>query len=143
ELSERALAAERALRLQKLADEARKRPPVRVRAAVQQTFVRLVFEMRDGANVSSSLNADKFSLSFTSALIFDLADAKIAMPANIQSITQKAEGETSRVDIALIGEVDVRAFREDKTYVVDIAFDQAQKPPQTANSPESKTPAAV
>lgn len=142
ELSERAIAAERALRLQKLADDAKKRPPVRVRASVQPTFVRLVFEMPDGVNVSSSLNADKFSLSFTSALIFDLADAKIAMPANIQSIGQKAEGETSRVDIALIGEVDVRAFREDKTYVVDIAFEQAQKPPQTANSPESKTPPA-
>lgn len=140
ELSERAIAAERALRLQKLADEARKRPPVRVRASVQPTFVRLVFEMPDGVNVSSSLNADKFSMSFTSALIFDLADAKIAMPANIQSISQKAEGETSRVDIALIGEVDVRAFREDKTYVVDITFEQTQKPPQTANSPESKTP---
>lgn len=140
ELSERALAAERALRLQKLADEARKRPPVRVRASVQPTFVRLVFEMPDGVNVSSSLSADKFSLSFTSALIFDLADAKIAMPANIQSINQKAEGETSRVDIALIGEVDVKAFREDKTYVVDVAFEQAQKPPQTANSPEPKTP---
>ena len=140
ELSERALAAERALRLQKMADEAKRRPPVRVRASVQPTFVRLVFEMPDGVNVSSSLNADKFSLSFTSALTFDLADAKIAMPANIQSITQKAEGDTSRVDIALIGEVDVRAFREDKTYVVDIAFEQAQKP-QTANSPDLKTPA--
>lgn len=141
ELSERALAAERALRLQKLADEAKKRPPVRVRASVQPTFVRFVFEMPDGVNVSSSLNADNFSLSFSSALTFDLADAKIAMPANIESIKQKAEGETSRVDIALIGEVDVKAFREDKTYVVDVAFEPAQKP-QAASAPESKTPPA-
>lgn len=138
ELSERALAAERALRLQKMADEAKKRPPVRVRASVQPTFIRFVFEIPDGVNVSSSLNADTFSLSFSSALTFDLADAKIAMPANIESIKQKAEGDTSRVDIALIGEVDVKAFREDKTYVVDVAFEQAQKP-QTAKSPEPKT----
>ncbi len=141
ELSERALAAERALRLQKMADEAKKRPPVRVRASVQPTFVRLVFEMPDGVSVSSSLNADNFSLSFSSALTFDLADAKIAMPANIESIKQKMEGDTSRVDIALIGEVDVKAFREDKTYVVDVAFEQAQKP-QASNSPEPKTPPA-
>jgi tetratricopeptide (TPR) repeat protein len=127
ELSERALAAERALRLQKLADEARKRPPVRVRASVQPTFVRFVFDVPDGVMVSSSLNAEKFTLSFSTALTFDLADAKIAMPANIRSIDQKIEGETSKVDIALIGEVDVHAFREDKSYIVDVALDQAQK----------------
>lgn len=141
ELSERALAAERALRLQKMAEEAKKRPPVRVRASVQPTFVRFVFEMPDGVNVSSSLNADTLLLSFSSALTFDLADAKVAMPANIESIKQKAEGDTSRVDIALIGEVDVKAFREDKTYVVDVAFEESQKP-QAASSAEPRTPTA-
>lgn len=139
ELSERALAAERALRIQRMADEATKRPPVRVRALTQPTFVRFVFEMPDGVNVSSSLNGDKYALSFTSALTFDLADAKIAMPANIQSINQKIDGDTSRIDIALIGEVDVRAFREEKNYIVDIVFEQPQKP-QAANSPPPKTP---
>ncbi|CAN5485575.1 hypothetical protein BH10PSE11_BH10PSE11_22950 [soil metagenome] len=140
ELSERAIAAERALRLQKMADEAKKRPPVRVRASVQPTFVRFVFEMPDGVNVSSSLSADKFSLSFTSALTFDLADAKIAMPANIQSISQKVEGDTSRVDIALIGEADVHAFREEKNYVVDVAFEQAQKSQAAKAAVPSKSP---
>ena len=140
ELSDRAIAAERALRIQKTADEAKKRPPVRVRASVQPTFVRFVFEMPDGVSVSSSLAADKFSLSFTSPLVFDLADAKIAMPANIQSINQKIDGETSRVDIALIGEADVHAFREDKNYVVDVAFEQGQKPKAAKAAPPS-TPA--
>ncbi|MES2169027.1 MAG: tetratricopeptide repeat protein [Pseudomonadota bacterium] len=139
ELSERALAAERALRMQKLAEEAKKRPPVRVRASVQPTFVRFVFEMPDGVNVSSSLSTEKFTLSFTSPLVFDLADAKIAMPANITSINQKIEGDASRVDIALIGEADIHAFREDKNYIVDVAFEQAQKP-QTVNSPKSSVP---
>lgn len=141
ELSDRAIAAERALRIQKTADEAKKRPPVRVRASVQPTFVRFVFEMPDGVSVSSSLSSDKFSLSFTSPLVFDLADAKIAMPANIQSINQKIDGETSRVDIALIGEADVHAFREDKNYVVDVAFEQGQKPKAAKASAKSSTPA--
>lgn len=132
ELSDRAIAAERALRIQKTADEAKKRPPVRVRASLQPTFVRFVFEMPDGVSVSSSLAADKFSLSFTSPLVFDLADAKIVMPANIRTINQKTDGETSRVDIALIGEADVHAFREDKNYVVDVAFEQGQKPKAAA-----------
>jgi len=54
ELSERAREAERALRQQRVAAEAKKRPPVRVRASVQPTFVRYVFELQDGAGVSSS-----------------------------------------------------------------------------------------
>ena len=137
ELSDRALAAERALRMQKIADEATKRPPVRVRASVQPTFVRFVFEMPDGVNVSSSLGTEKFTLSFTAPLVFDLADAKIAMPANITSINQKITGDASRVDIALVGEADIHSFREDKNYVVDVAFEQAQKP--QANSPPAKS----
>ena len=142
ELSNRAIAAERALRMQKVVDEAKKRPPVRVRASVQPTFVRFVFEMPDGIAVSSSLNTENFTLSFASPLTFDLADAKIAMPANIRSIDQKIEGETTRVDIALIGEVDVHAFREDKNYVVDVGFEQSQKPaPQiSAIQPPKITP---
>lgn len=142
ELSERAIAAERALRIQRMAEEAKKRPPVRVRASVQPTFVRFVFEMPDGVSVSSSLAADKFSLSFTSPLTFDLADAKIAMPANIHSINQKIEGETSRIDITLIGEADVHAFREDKNYVVDVAFEQGQKSKAARSLPKAPaTPA--
>lgn len=141
ELSERALAAERALRIQRMTVEAAKRQPVRVRALTQPTFVRFVFEVPDGVNVSSALNGDKFALSFTSGLTFDLADAKIAMPANIQSINQKLEGDTSRIDIALIGEVDVRAFREEKNYIVDIVFDQPQAP-QIGNSSPPKAPQA-
>ncbi|MEW6769116.1 MAG: tetratricopeptide repeat protein [Pseudomonadota bacterium] len=140
ELSDRAIAAERALRMQKVADEAKKKPPVRVRASVQPTFVRLVFEMPDGVPVSSSLNSDSFGLSFGAVLTFDLADAKIAMPANIKSIDQKIEGDASRVDIALIGEADVHAFREDKNYIVDIGFQQSEKPAAQLNLP--KVPAA-
>ncbi len=142
ELSDRAISAERALRMQKVMDEAKTRPPVRVRASVQPTFVRFVFEMPDGVTVSSSLNADKFTLSFASALNFDLADAKIAMPANIKSIDQKNEGDASKVEIALIGEVDVHAFREDKNYIVDVGFQQSEKPAaQNTLPPVPKAPA--
>ncbi len=134
ELSERALAAERALRQHKGVEEVKKRPVVRVRVSVQPTFVRLVFEIPDGVGVSSSLNVQKFSLSFTSALTFDLADAKISMPTNIRSIDQQTSGETSTVDITLIGEVDVRSFREEKNYIVDIGFGQGEKSPFSSRS---------
>jgi tetratricopeptide (TPR) repeat protein len=128
ELSERARNAERALRQQRALAEAKKRTPIRVRASLQPTFVRFVFEMPDGVGVSSVLNDQKLTLSFTAGLTFDLADAKLAAPPNIASINQKLEGDTSAVEIALIGDVDVHSFREDKNYNVDVAFQQSEKP---------------
>src|SRR5437764_2831777 len=62
ELAARARAAERLLRIQRAAEMAKKKPPVRVRALVQPTFVRFVFEMPDGINVSSVLNEQKLTL---------------------------------------------------------------------------------
>lgn len=139
ELSERAIAAERALRLQKQADAFKKKEPVRVRTSVQPTFVRFVFELPGGVGVSSSLSADKFVLSFASALTFDLADAKVAAPANIRSIGQSISGDNSTVEIGLIGEVDVHGFREERNYIVDIGFDASKKPP-SLSLPELSLP---
>ena len=127
ELSERARVAERALRQQRAAAAAQKRPPIRVRASVQPTFVRFVFEMPDGISVSSVLNDQRLSLLFNAALSFDLADAKLALPSNIASIGQKIERETSLVEVVLIGDVDVRSFREEKNYIIDVAFQQSEK----------------
>src|SRR6266481_5881644 len=128
ELSERARVAERALRQQRAVAEAKKRPPVRIRASVQPTFVRFVFETPDGVGVSSVLNDQKLTLFFNAALTFDLADAKLAAPSNIASINQKVEGETSAVEVMLIGDVDVHSFREDKNYIIDVAYQQTEKP---------------
>ena len=127
ELIDRARAAERELRQQRATSEAKKRPPVRVRASVQPTFVRFVFEMPDGVGISSVLNDQKLKLVFSKALAFDLADAKLAAPPNVASINQKVEGETAVVEIAMLGDVDVHSFREDKSYVIDVAFQPPDK----------------
>jgi len=127
ELAERARVAERELRQQRALSEAKKRPPINVRASVQPTFVRFVFEMPEGVGVSSVLNEQKLRLLFSKVLVFDLADAKLAAPPNIASISQKSDSETSTLEIALVGDVDVHSFREDKNYVVDVAFQQAEK----------------
>jgi hypothetical protein len=142
ELSERARAAERALRVQRATDAAKKRPPIRVRASVQPTFVRFVFEMPDGVTVSSVLNDQKLTLFFNAVLNFDLADAKVAAPANIASISQKISGESSAVEVALIGDVDVHSFREDRNYIIDVAFQSAEKPQTLLPSAAAVPPAA-
>ncbi|WPO40759.1 tetratricopeptide repeat protein [Tardiphaga sp. 42S5] len=137
ELSERARAAERALRQQRAAAESQKKPPIRVRASVQPTFVRFVFET-GGVGVSSVLNEKTLTLTFNAGLVFDLADAKLSAPANVASIGQAMDGNRTAVEIGLIGDVDVKSFREDKSYVVDIGFQQNEKP-----SPLAKLPVAA
>src|SRR5205085_1823522 len=142
ELAARARAAERALRAQMAVNAAKKKPAVRVRASVQPTFVRFVFEMPDGVNVSSVLNDQKLTLQFNSVLNFDLADAKVAAPPNIASINQRADIDTSAVDIVLIGEVDVHSFREEKNYIIDVAF-QAEKSAAAEQAPAAAHAPAV
>lgn len=143
ELSDRARAAERALRQQKADDIARKRPPVRVKASVQPTFVRFIFEMPDGVGVSSVLNEQKLSLLFNAPLSFDLADAKVAAPPNVASINARIEGDKSMVEAELIGDVDVHSFREEKSYIIDVAFQADKTPaiPAKTAAQETKAPA--
>ncbi|AMA59169.1 hypothetical protein [Bradyrhizobium sp. CCGE-LA001] len=135
ELAERARVAERALRAQRAAAEAKKRPQIRVRASVQPTFVRFVFEMPDGVGVSSVLNEQKLTLAFNANLNFDLADAVVAAPPNVASIKQKTDIDQTSVEIALIGDSDVHSFRDEKNYVVDIAFQPDRG--KTAATPEA------
>ena len=142
ELAERARAAERALRQQRASAEAKQKPPIRVRASVQPTFVRFVFEMPDGVGASSVLNDQKLTIMFNAMLTFDLADAKVAAPSSIESINQKIEGDQSAVEVALIGDVDVHSFREDKNYIIDVAFQQAEKP-SALPSPAAEVPHAA
>src|ERR1700733_7414766 len=141
-LAGRARAAERELRLQRAVAEATKRPPTRVRASVQPTFVRFIFEVPDGVGVSSVLNEQKLKLMFNAILVFNLADAKLAAPSNIASINQRTEGDTSVVEVTLIGDVDVHSFREDKNYIIDVAFQQADKASPLADASHAPAPAA-
>ncbi|MGJ4926246.1 tetratricopeptide repeat protein [Bradyrhizobium sp. HKCCYLS2038] len=127
ELAERARAAERALRLQRAEVESKKRPPIRVRALVQPTFVRFVFEIPDGVGISSVMNDQKMSLYFSAPLNFDLADAKIVSPPNVAGINQRIDGNKTVVEIGMIGEVDVHAFRDEKNYNIDVAYVQPDK----------------
>src|SRR5712672_3097214 len=61
-------------------------------------------------------------------LPFGLADAQLAGPSNMASISQKIDGETSLVEVKLIGDVDVHSFREEKNYIIDVGFQQTEKP---------------
>ncbi len=86
ELANRALEAERQLRLQRVNAKEKKTQEFRVKVATQPTFIRYVFAMPDLANVVPE-NADgKLTLDFDQAIKWDLADAKAGLPPTLKSI---------------------------------------------------------
>jgi hypothetical protein len=143
ELAERAKEAEKLLRQREAALAAKKKPPIRVRASTQPTFTRYVFELPDGAGVSTILNKELLALNFDAGMTFDLADAKVASAPNISSITQKVEGGSTVVEFGLIGDADVHSFREENNYIVDIGFvARGTQPKRDELKPEVQRPAA-
>lgn len=126
ELAERARAAERELkRAKRAAQTAPKReiPMLRVRASIQPTFVRYVFDVPDNVTVTPVSGEGRLSLSFDKPVTFDLAEAKAAAAHVVASIEQKKDDESASVEFALVGKLEVRPFRDEKTYVVDVGFE--------------------
>jgi len=120
DLARRARDAEKKLRLEHPVDRDRKPTLIRVRVATQPTFTRYLFQLPEPIGVAADNRKDKLTLTFNGMLNFDLADAKAALPAALQSIDSELEQDTARVRFAFRGKVDVRTFREDNSYVVDI-----------------------
>src|SRR5262245_37869938 len=120
ELAKRARDAERKQREQALVQRARQIPLTPVRVAHQPTFSRYVFELPELVGVSTERRADKLALVFDKMLKFDLAAAKSPLPPMVESIDSVPGEQTTQVTFGFIGKVDVRSFREDNNFVVDI-----------------------
>ncbi len=60
-------------------------------------------------------------------LKFDLLDAKANLPPVIKSIEGFVDADGTTVRFALLGAADIRTFREDTNYVVDIGASDAKE----------------
>jgi tetratricopeptide (TPR) repeat protein len=119
ELARRAREAEKTLRAQQ--QQAKKVvKPARVRVAIQPTFIRYVFELPDVIPISSDRGSDDLTLTFSAPLKFDLTETRSTRPKSVKSIEASEVGEAVAVRFALEGKVDIRSFREDNNYVVDV-----------------------
>ncbi len=126
ELSRRAREAERSLRNQRqIAMKTEKK--ARVRVATQPTFTRYVFELPDVISVTSDRGADDVTLAFAARLKFDFGEVKTALPATVKTIESFDQNDSVSVRFALAGKADVRMFREDKNYIVDIGASDAKE----------------
>jgi tetratricopeptide (TPR) repeat protein len=120
ELAKRAREAEKKARQQLRVTQQRALPPVRVRVGVQPTFMRYTFALPQLIAVSTERADERVSFTFDAPLKFDLADVQAALPPMVASIDAQAGNENVSVRFEFIGKVDVRTFREDNNYVVDL-----------------------
>jgi tetratricopeptide (TPR) repeat protein len=132
DLARRAKEAERHTQARLALEAQRRIPTVRVRVANQATFTRYIFELPELTPVSSERAKDKLTLTFAGHLRFDLSDAKLSLPKAVDAIDAENDGSKSNVTISFAQPADVRAFREDANYVVDVTPVTARSGPPIA-----------
>jgi tetratricopeptide (TPR) repeat protein len=129
ELARRAREAEAALQRERKLAQAKYVAPIRVHVATQPTFTRYVFDVSNQTAVAADRAKDRLVLNFDAPLTFDLADAQAALPPGVEGISSELEKDSSLVRFTLGAGIDVRTFRDEKGYVVDIvALDAISAP---------------
>ena len=136
ELARRANEAERLARSRSSRSKSSARfPAVRVRVAGQPTFTRYIFELPELTGVTAERGKDKLTLTFARSLRFDLSDAKLASAKAVAAVDAGGSGDTSEVQFKFSQAADVRTFREDSNYVVDVSPIDAKAPAAAATGP--------
>src|SRR4051794_8893000 len=120
ELARRARDAEKKARQQLLQQQQRTLPPVHVKIGVQPTFVRYTFALPGLIGVSTKRTDEQIAFTFEAPIKFDLADVQALLPPTVSGIQVQSGVDTITVRFDVIGKVDVRTFREDNNYFVDI-----------------------
>ncbi|MFO1148485.1 MAG: tetratricopeptide repeat protein [Alsobacter sp.] len=136
DLSRRAREAEETARrlLRKKAAEETKELPFRI--GTTPTFTRVVFDMPVVAPVELSKQDGRVELLFDSNLRLDAAKLKAALPPFVTGVDVQAEGGVLRVGIDLPQAQDVRGFREDEAYTIDLPV--PKPPPKVAEKGKGK-----
>src|SRR5581483_8090718 len=137
ELSRRAREAEQLKRKQAEMAAKHQVAPVRVLVANHVTFTRYIFELPELTGVSADRGKDQLTLKFGAPLKFDLADSRLNEAAAVASIAATRDDDSAEVRFKFSDTVDVRSFREDFNYVVDVT------PAEIRPKPEAMPPAAA
>lgn len=143
ELARRAREAERRNRQQRAVAQHSKSALIRVKAITQPTFTRYVFDLPELTSVSADNSRDKLTLNFDAMLRFDLADARATLPPVIDLIESDLENEAVFVRFNFNARVDVRTFREDNSFVVDVEAERKQARQEGTIRSDELSPMAV
>ncbi len=145
ELARRAREAEKFAERERRMARPKSLAPVRVRVATQPTFTRYIFPVPDRIGVASDRAGDGLTLTFDAPLKFDLGDVEAALPPAIGAITPHSDEATSLIHFDFLGKVDVRTFRDEDGYAVDIvgASNAPQGNAQTSGQAPSPAKAEI
>jgi tetratricopeptide (TPR) repeat protein len=135
DLAKRARDAERQLQRERQLTQAKYVAPIRVHVASMPTFTRYVFDVTGKTAVAADRAKDRLILNFSAPLTFDLADAQAALPVGVQAITSELETDSSLVRFVFGTNVDLRTFRDEKGYVVDVVKPDGAAPAAQAAAP--------
>jgi hypothetical protein len=128
--------------------------PVRVHVATQPTFTRYIFAIPANTSVSNDRVKERLTLTFDAPIKFDLADVMASLPRAIAGIDTEMRDDSALVRFNFLANVDVRSFRDDGSYVLDVVGadnkpdEQGAAPappaaPQQSAAPETTAPATV
>jgi hypothetical protein len=134
ELSRRARDAEKRARQDiALKQQQRNQTLIRVRVGKQPTFTRYSFDLPRSVTVANDQMDDQITLTFDAPIKFDLSDAQVELPEGVRAIESDADEDSTAVRIALSAKVDMRTFREDGSYVIDIGRPDPNQQTQAAS----------
>jgi len=143
ELARRARDAEKNERRRLQLAQQVQQPPIRLRVGTQPTFTRYVFELPELVPVTTDRVKDKLTLLFDAPLRFDLADAQAALPPTIAAIEARQGDGTVSVRFDLNEGLEVRTFREDNNFIVDVLAVEAKERPVDLAAAAPDTRAAL
>ena len=119
--------------------------PVRVHAATQPTFTRYIFAVPANTAVSADRTKERLTLTFDAPIKFDLADVAAALPRAIGGIDTELRDASTLVRFNFLAKVDIRSFRDDGGYMLDIVGADNKPDEQSAvpAAPATVPPAAA
>ena len=131
DLARRARDAEQQIARARQTEQQKEIAPISVHVATQPTFTRYVFAVPNQTTVSADRSKQRLVLKFGAPITFDLADAQAALPSAVEGISSELDNDEASVRFVLAAKVDVRTFRDESGYVVDVvnAEPEAAMPP--------------
>ncbi|NJL07473.1 MAG: hypothetical protein HC900_03830 [Methylacidiphilales bacterium] len=127
ELAQRALQAEK--RIRQLGERAKnEHHVVKLHLAEAPTFSRFAFDVPNGVEVLTHRDDTGFTVLFRGGdVTVDAGDTKGRLPPNVSDLDIDQSENGTAVRLAMEPEVDVRSFREDKVFSVDVTPTKAAR----------------
>jgi tetratricopeptide (TPR) repeat protein len=107
-------------------------PKLDFRVGRQPTFTRFSFGWNVPFDTQMVRENDRVSIIFNRVALIDLSDVLADPPAGLKEISADNNDGKLKIVLTVAPEADVRAFREDQTYVVDLASGTTRPEPDAA-----------